>query len=350
MHTSLLPLLVDPVSRQPLTLDSSSGDERIDAGSLRAVDGREYPIVRGIPRFVVTEDAGQQQTAASFGYKWQQQDSYGSAGMRSSLAPWIVARYGFASLPAMTDFFSTRRRVLDAGCGGGFFASLWMDDRWHKASTQWVGLDISAAIDVARDRLGAGPRTHFVQADLSSPPFAAGSFDAIIAEGVLHHTPSTARALAALIPLLEPGGEILFYVYRRKAPLREFCDDYIRQQIAGMDPADAWVAMRPLTALGRALAELHAEVDVPEDVPLLGIKAGRYDVQRLIYWHVAKLYWNDALAFEENTHVNFDWYHPTYAHRHTAEEIHEWCERGGLAVTHFDETQESGYTIRAVRA
>ena len=79
---------------------------------------------------------------------------------------------------------------------------------------------------------------------------------------------------------------------------------------AGMSPEEAWEALRPLTRLGQALAELETEVDVPEDVPLLGIQAGRYDVQRLIYWHVAKLFWNARMTFEENNHLNFDWYAP----------------------------------------
>ena len=38
-----------------------------------------------------------------------------------------------------------------------------------------------------------------------------------------------------------------------------------------------------------------------------GIKAGRYDVQRLVYWHIAKLFWNETFSFEANNHVNFDW-------------------------------------------
>jgi arsenite methyltransferase len=145
-----------------------------------------------------------------------------------------------------------------------------------------------------------------------------------------------------------PGGEMLFYVYWRKGAIREFADDYVRGVVSSLAPSDAWELLRPLTRLGEALAALHVEVEVPEDVPYLGIKAGRYDVQRLIYWHFAKMYWNDRLSLDENVHVNFDWYHPAYAHRHTEEEIRRWCADNGLAITHFD-VQESGYTVRAVK-
>jgi hypothetical protein len=106
--------------------------------------------------------------------------------------------------------------------------------------------------------------------------------------------------------------------------------------------------LRPLTRLGEALAKLQAEVDVPEDIPYLGIKAGRYNVQRLLYWHFAKMFWNESLSFEENNHVNFDWYHPRYAHRQTEADVRRWCAEANLSITHFD-VEESGFTVRAIK-
>jgi hypothetical protein len=52
------------------------------------------------------------------------------------------------------------------------------------------------------------------------------------------------------------------------------------------------------------------------------------------------------MSFEENVHVNFDWYRPVYAHRHTADEVRAWCAEASLDITRFDE-QESGYTVIA---
>jgi len=351
MDRSLLEVLADPVSRTPLILEgqqNGTASEILD-GALRGADGRRYPIVNSIPRFVLTEDEGQRQTETSFGFKWQQRDTYDSPEMRALCQPWLVERYGFADIERLRRYLAGRRRILDAGCGSGFTASLWMTPDWQGAErAEWIGADISAAIDVAAERMADLPGTQFVQADILQLPFRPESFDLIYSEGVLHHTPSTERALKALVELLTVDGELWFYVYRKKAPIREFTDDYVREQIAHLSPEAAWEALRPLTRLGQALAELKTEVEVVEDVPLLGIKAGRYDVQRLLYWHVAKLYWNEALSFEENNHVNFDWYHPRYAHRQTEEEIRRWCGEAGLKIERFN-TQESGFTVRARR-
>ena len=106
--------------------------------------------------------------------------------------------------------------------------------------------------------------------------------------------------------------------------------------------------MRPLTKFAQALAELEVAVEVPEDVDLLEIPAGSHDVQRLLYWYMAKLFWNPNLTFEENVHVNFDWYAPQYAHRHTEDEVRGWFDGAGLEITHFD-SQESGFTVRGRR-
>jgi hypothetical protein len=60
------------------------------------------------------------------------------------------------------------------------------------------------------------------------------------------------------------------------------------------------------------------------------------------------MFWNESLSFEENNHVNFDWYHPRYAHRQTEEDVRRWCAEANLSITHFD-VEESGFTVRAIK-
>jgi SAM-dependent methyltransferase len=345
----LLDLLVDPATGGSLTLDPASRaeDGSVTEGALRSSSGERYLIRASIPRFVRTDDAGQLQTSTSFGYKWGRRESYEDAAAIESYRGWLLAKYGFASAEEWASYFDGKRRVLDVGCGSGYSSALWLDSPGWKGRAMWVGVDISEAIDVARERLGAIPNTHFVQADALRMPFEPGTFDAIFSEGVLHHTPSTRDALLASARLLAPGGAFHFYVYRKKAPVREFTDDHVRAAIAGMTNDEAWEAMRPLTRLARDLVALHATVEV-DDIPVLGIKAGRYDVQRLIYWSFAKLFWNEAYPFEANLHVNFDWYRPHYANRQTEAEVRAWCAEAGLRVDRLHE-EESGFTVIASR-
>ncbi len=349
MKPQLSTLLADPVDKQSLTLEiDESTTEEVIRGSLSSIKGRVYPITRGIPRFVTTEDEDQLQTRDAFAFKWGKQDTYDSEGSRRMTTEWLVEKYGFDSPEDWAAYYDGRERILDVGCGGGFSSSLWLrNDRWS-GSAAWVGADISEAIDVAATRLSEIPNTHFVQGDALSLPFPDDAFDTVFSEGVLHHTPSTRDALHDAARVLAEGGEIQFYVYRQKGPVREFTDDHIRHAISSCSEEDAWDAVRSLTVLGRELSELEANVTLDDPIPLLGIPAGTHDVQRLFYWHFAKMYWNEDLTFEENVHINYDWYRPHYAHRQTAEEIKTWCGEASLVIDRFHE-QESGYSVRATK-
>jgi arsenite methyltransferase len=351
VHRSLLTLLVDPETKEPLGLASEAevrGDEIVE-GSLRSRNGREYPITRGIPRFVATSgDAGQEQTGESFGYKWRRQRTFDRAETQSWAREWLLERYGFAGVDELRRHFASAGRVLDAGCGSGYTAGLWMEPGWSGGSAEWYGIDYSEAIDVARERVGGAENSHFIQADVNRLPFPEGTFGAAFAEGVLHHTPSTEQAFGALAAAVRPGGELLVYIYRRKGPIREFSDDFLRDELAPLAPDEALARLRPLTELARTLASVEGRVVVTEPIPALGIEAGEYSVQRFVYWHFLKAFWNDAFSFEANNLVNFDWYHPRYAHRHSEDELRAWCERLGLAVRRFD-VQESGFTQRALK-
>ena len=71
MRAKLTDLLVDPVSHQPLKLQilKQEGDNVIEGNLI--CESAKYPITRGIPRFVLTEDRDQQQTSESFAFKWK---------------------------------------------------------------------------------------------------------------------------------------------------------------------------------------------------------------------------------------------------------------------------------------
>ena len=345
MHSWLAEMLVDPLSGGSLTIEAdTSTDDRIESGALVSLDGRRFPIRNGIPRFVDAHDPGEAQVAESFGFKWGRGRSYEAPRFKAWYETWLLTKYGFGDASAASAHFQSFATVLEVGCGVGLSSAITLSG--ENPDQRWVGLDISSAIDVARERLGEPDSRGFVQGDALRLPFGDGTFQAIFSEGVLHHTPSTEAAVRSLIRALAPGGELMFYVYRKKGPIREFADDYIRGRLADLPPDEAWRQTGQLTDLARRLSEMHASIDVPEDIPLLGIRAGRHDVQRLIYWTFAKLYWNDEFGFDGSNLVNFDWYHPQFAHRHTEDEVRSWCEEGDLTMIHFD-AQESGFTVRA---
>ncbi len=53
----------------------------------------------------------------------------------------------------------------------------------------------------------------FVHHDAESLPFDDGRFDLVYSNGVLHHTPNTAQAIAEILRVLKPGGRVIVMVY-----------------------------------------------------------------------------------------------------------------------------------------
>ena len=309
--------------------------------------GRPFLLRDGILRAQGLLSATQAQTSEAFGFKWKQRETFESDTSLGRMRAWLLERYGDVAEAGWWAEYGESPLLLDAGCGAGMSGLALFEPLL--ARVRYLGADVSEAVDVAAQRFAErGLAGGFIQADITHLPLEPGSVDVIFAEGALHHTDSTEAALHALAPLLRPGGRFLFYVYRRKGPIREFTDDYIRERLQGMDPERAWAAMLPLTQLGRALGELEVEVEVPEDVELLGISAGRIDLQRLFYWHVFKAYFDPQLDLDELNHINYDWYAPRNAHRQTPEQVRTWCEQAELQIERED-VQEAGITVIAVK-
>ncbi len=86
MHRRLLEILVDPVSKRIVQLESDVCENgEVVPDKLRNDSGLRYPITNGIPRFANAQDANRRQTELSFGFKWHQSESYDSEAFRSTL-------------------------------------------------------------------------------------------------------------------------------------------------------------------------------------------------------------------------------------------------------------------------
>jgi len=344
MKPSLVPYLREPSTGSPLSLESPSPAEgEIESGTLRTEAGTTYTITRGVPSFVKVDELGEEQrkTVESFSFKWEKATEYRTATL-GHYVKWYLDRYGFGTEENLREFLAPKTKILDAGTAHGRDASL-----YARSSTATVfGIDISVGIHNAYRDFREDPRMHFIRADLTNLPFPHRFFDFIGCDQVIHHTPNTRQALNSLLKHLAVGGHIAFYVYKVKGPIREFCDDYIRERTTKMSPEECMRFSSAMTKLGKALTDLKVTIDVPEDIPLLGIKAGPQDIQRFIYWNVFKCYWNDTMDWDANVITNFDWYHPLHAHRHTPDEIKSWCAEENLKIEHLD-IQESGISVRA---
>jgi SAM-dependent methyltransferase len=346
MHTSVLEHIRCPQTLGPLDLKvtRAEGDEVVEGHLTARGNGSQsaagaYPIHNGIPGFVRDEVLATQ-TVRSFAQKWSKHVYYREHTSKF-YTQWYLERYGFNTPEALAAFLRPCRFVLDAGTGMGRDAALFA----AQSTATVFGVDTSReALEVARQSVN-DPRVVFVQADINQLPFPDGFFDFISCDQVIHHTAGPRAAFDGLARKLKSGGQICCYVYKKKAVLREFADDYVREKISKLPIDQAMAICEGITRLGKALAGLKAELVVEDDIPVLGIRSGRYDVQRFFHFNVMKCFWNDDFDFFTNNIINFDWYHPEYCFRYEPDEFRAWFE-GGWKIRSWD-VQDAGISCRA---
>ncbi|WP_370935237.1 class I SAM-dependent methyltransferase [Amycolatopsis sp. cg13] len=168
------------------------------------------------------------------------------------------------------------RRVLDAGCGNGYFSRMLAERGASVTGVEPAG----SLISFAREKSAAD--ISYLQADLAHLP-ELEPFDAVVCSMVLMAIPDWKPAMRACVEALRPGGLYVFAIvhpafeelfgtwrehgeYRRKEYLAEY-------EIAGRDASDFH---RPLSAYLNEVAALGCrvrEVVEPGLDPAHGIEA-----------------------------------------------------------------------------
>ena len=187
------PRLIDPAEGSPLVRD---------AEAFVSAQGRRYPIVEGVPRFVPAENY-----ADAFGEQWvrfprTQLDS--ATGL--TLSRDRLERCLGHALPELAG-----QRVLEAGSGAGRFTELLL-----QAGATLDSFDYSGAVSANAKNNGAHPNLCLVQADVRQMPFPREAYDLVVCLGVVQHTPDPEETLRALWSRVRPGGRLVFDHYRAK--------------------------------------------------------------------------------------------------------------------------------------
>src|ERR1051326_334231 len=205
MQTKLLEILACPECQGELRCTTSEvhSDGDIEGGSLQCqACRRTFPIQRGIPRFVKTDNY-----ASSFGYQW----NYFRSQQIDSVNGTELSRKRFYSETNWTPEWMESKLILDAGCGAGRFLDIASGN-----DCQVVGVDISNATDAARSTVGGRRNVHLVQASIYQLPFRPAVFDGCYSIGVIQHTPDPEKAVRSLPRILKPDGRIALTIYERR--------------------------------------------------------------------------------------------------------------------------------------
>jgi arsenite methyltransferase len=105
---------------------------------------------------------------------------------------------------------SPGERILDVGCGPGFYAEELLAEVGGTGAV--VGLDSSPQmLAVAAHRVEGHANVTFREADATSLPVEDAAFDAALSVQVLEYVPDADRALAEMYRAVRPGGRVVVW-------------------------------------------------------------------------------------------------------------------------------------------
>lgn len=164
--------------------------------------GKNFPVVRGIPRFV-----GSENYTKNFGDQW---NLYRDVQLDSKNGHSFSERR-LRSIFGVEDLsFLKGKLVLEAGCGAGRFTEILL-----KYGAYVDAFDLSNAVDANLENNNCD-RLRVTQANILQAPFPLDAYDIVLCIGVLQHTPSTSKSLSFIFSRLKVGGLLAVDHYRWK--------------------------------------------------------------------------------------------------------------------------------------
>jgi SAM-dependent methyltransferase len=101
-------------------------------------------------------------------------------------------------------------RILDVGCGPGFYVAELLDELGPDGSV--VGIDVAPAmLAVARDRVAGRENVELIESDATSLQVADDDFDAALSVQVFEYVEDVDAALGEVRRALRPGGRIVLW-------------------------------------------------------------------------------------------------------------------------------------------
>jgi ubiquinone/menaquinone biosynthesis C-methylase UbiE len=104
---------------------------------------------------------------------------------------------------------SCGQKILDAGCGRGFYLKSLLQ---LQPTAQIYGVDLNVRYLQSALKIIGGEKVTLVEADLTKLPFKDKFFDRIIASEILEHIKDDQKAIREIYRVLKPGGLILISV------------------------------------------------------------------------------------------------------------------------------------------
>lgn len=289
----------------------------IESGELSSKNGDfTYPIIKGIPRFVSAE-----YYSKSFGYEWEKWSKvqYANENIGGKLEGFTDEMFNLVTGFKEEDIKG--KMIVEFGCGGGRY----MDVVLRKGGVA-IGIDLSLAVEPAKENLKNYENVLIVQGDILKSPFKSNVFDNGFTIGVLHHTPDPGKGLKELFRTIKLNGEAACAVYQSHGW-------YASKSVALYRK----IINKTRFIFGNSLALIYSHISartlyhimpIIKKIPVLGHRIVRISENNfLVVNKQPDLKWRILDTFDAIT--------PEYASTHTGEEVESWFKNAKCLDIHL---------------
>lgn len=285
-------------------IKQNSYNDEIAEGELECSKcGNLYPVIKGIPRFVDSNNY-----SSTFGYQW----NIHSKTQLDSFTGIPISRNRLFQVTQWPQNMEGET-ILEAGSGAGRFTEILADTK-----ATLFSLDYSRAVEANYRNNGQKSNVHLFQGNIFSIPLLKNKFDKVLCLGVIQHTPDPEKAFKSLTQYVRPGGELAIDVYtKRLISLLQW--KYLLRLIT--------------KRMNQELLYRTISIIVPLLLPLgiiLQKLAGRFGA-RLV---PISVYSGLGLPYDLHKQWSildtFDMYSPAHDHPQSLETIKKWFEEAGF--------------------
>jgi SAM-dependent methyltransferase len=321
MHEQFLPFLVDPQTGEDLVLTVAERQSmQVWAGTLDSPTS-QYPIIRGVPRFVPLNERSSAQSFSGQWRRWRKtqfdSENIGRKMEGHTTAMWrrITGQQWPLEGAVIADF----------GCGSGRFIEV-----TRSQGGKVIALDLSDGAEIAGDIFRHDPDVLVCQADILRSPIRKSSVDGAYSIGVLHHTPDPRRGALSMCRSVRSGGWVGLAVYGHDTHYARLNVELFRRFFGA-----TWPLFGPRAAM------LYTELVVRYVQPMYPIAI----VGKLFKTVCPSIRLPDPEWSRLDT---FDSITPKYQSLHTVKEVFGWAREGGISCP--SQSNWGGAACRGTRA
>jgi SAM-dependent methyltransferase len=198
--------------------------------------------------------------------------------------------------------------IADIGCGPGRFV-----DVARSKGARVIGIDYSAAAEVAEENFKHNPDVCICQADALNLPLSPQSIDGAFSIGVLHHTPDPQRGVEQVFRALQTDGWFALSVYGQHGYYDFPAVQFWRKLFKHL-----WPVLGHYPPLIYTYATVHLFWPVAHYVPPLGRAIRAF----FPFMNLPDFQWSLLDTFDSVT--------PSYQSAHASFEVFSWLKRAGF--------------------